>query len=196
MHVDKGVGVRFSDFIPFFLNTPWKWNNLVSLRPNYFIFIGYLKTGARRGVQANPLNRLWIRHCRTTSFTWPFFNCTWHHSCGLFSTARGIIPVAYIWNACGIISVTYFQLHVTSVTWPISNYTWHHSCTLFPTTRGNILVDCFQLHLAPFLYPISNCTWHQSCGVFPTARGIISVSYFQLHVASFLWIISNYTWHN
>ena len=29
-----------------FLNMQeWKWNNLVSLRPNYFIFIGYLKTG-------------------------------------------------------------------------------------------------------------------------------------------------------
>ena len=34
----KGVGVRIADFISFFLNIP------VSLRPNYFIFIGYLKT--------------------------------------------------------------------------------------------------------------------------------------------------------
>ena len=40
----------------FFLNIPWKWNNLVSLRPNNFIFIGYLKTGVERGVRANPLN--------------------------------------------------------------------------------------------------------------------------------------------
>ena len=44
----KGVGVCFADFISFFLNIPWKWNdlvnNLVSLRPNYFIFIWYLKT--------------------------------------------------------------------------------------------------------------------------------------------------------
>ena len=39
------VGVRFADFISYFLNIPWKRNNLVSLRPNYFIFIGYLKTG-------------------------------------------------------------------------------------------------------------------------------------------------------
>ena len=36
----KGVGVRFADFISFFLNIP--------LRLNYFIFIGYLKTGAGR----------------------------------------------------------------------------------------------------------------------------------------------------
>ena len=32
-----------------------------SLRQNYFIFIGYLKTG--EGGQANPLNPLWISHC-------------------------------------------------------------------------------------------------------------------------------------
>ena len=57
VHINKGVGVRFTDFISFFLNIPWKWNNLVSLRPNYVIFIGYLKTGARRGgggVRVNP----------------------------------------------------------------------------------------------------------------------------------------------
>ena len=37
-----------------FLNIPWKWNTLASLRPNYFIFIGYFKTGGGRGVPANP----------------------------------------------------------------------------------------------------------------------------------------------
>ena len=42
-----GGGGCFAAFIPFFLNIPWKSNNLVSLR-------------AGRGVQANPL---WIRHC-------------------------------------------------------------------------------------------------------------------------------------
>ena len=31
-------------FVSFSLNIPRKWNNLVSLRPNYFIIIGYLKT--------------------------------------------------------------------------------------------------------------------------------------------------------
>ena len=50
-HIFKGVEVRFADFISFFLNIPWKWNNLCSLRPNYFIFIGYLKTGAGRGFE-------------------------------------------------------------------------------------------------------------------------------------------------
>ena len=45
VHMYKGVGVRFADFISFFSNIPWKWNNLVSLRPNYFTFIGYLKRG-------------------------------------------------------------------------------------------------------------------------------------------------------
>ena len=58
-------GVLFADFISFFLNIQWKWNNLVSLRPlrpNYFIFIGCLKTGAGEGVQVNPLNPLWTCH--------------------------------------------------------------------------------------------------------------------------------------
>ena len=43
----KVWGSAFADFISFFLNIPWKWNNLVSLRPNYFIYI--LKWGAERG---------------------------------------------------------------------------------------------------------------------------------------------------
>ena len=54
-HMYKGVEVQFADFISFCLNIPWKWNNLVSLRPNYYIFIGYLKNeGAGRGVRATP----------------------------------------------------------------------------------------------------------------------------------------------
>ena len=41
----EGVqGVRLNPLArPQFLNIPWKWNNLVSLRPNYFIFMGYLR---------------------------------------------------------------------------------------------------------------------------------------------------------
>ena len=39
--VKEGVGV--ADFISFFLNIPRKWNNLVSVIPNYFIFVIYLK---------------------------------------------------------------------------------------------------------------------------------------------------------
>ena len=57
VHMYKGVGVCLADFISFILNIPWKWNtcNLVSLRPNYFIFIGYLKTGVReRGLSELP----------------------------------------------------------------------------------------------------------------------------------------------
>ena len=45
-----GGGVHSADFISFFLNIPWKRNSLVSLRPNYFIFIGYLKTKRGRGL--------------------------------------------------------------------------------------------------------------------------------------------------
>ena len=54
----------FAGLISFFLNIPWKWNKLALLRPNYFISIGYLKTGeVWWWVQANPLNPLWIGHC-------------------------------------------------------------------------------------------------------------------------------------
>ena len=34
----------------------------MALRPNHFIFIGYLKNGGGKGVRANPPNPLWIRH--------------------------------------------------------------------------------------------------------------------------------------
>ena len=74
-----GLGVHFADFISIFLDIPWKWNNLVSLRPNYFIFIGYLKTGVCGGgggwrgfkrthwTPSGPTNymlvsNLWLRH--------------------------------------------------------------------------------------------------------------------------------------
>ena len=52
--IHNGMGVRFADFISFFLNIPWKWNNLVSLRPNYNIFISYLKTGGQEGGSSDP----------------------------------------------------------------------------------------------------------------------------------------------
>ena len=42
VHKYKRVRVHFSDLISFTLNIPWKWNNLVSVRPNCFILIGYL----------------------------------------------------------------------------------------------------------------------------------------------------------
>ena len=46
----------FALLIFFFFNIPWKRNNLVSLRPNYFIFIGYLKTGREEGFKRTPLD--------------------------------------------------------------------------------------------------------------------------------------------
>ena len=35
--------LKLPSLIPLFLNIPWKWNNLVSVRPNYFIFMKYLR---------------------------------------------------------------------------------------------------------------------------------------------------------
>ena len=43
---------------------------LLILRPNYFIFIGYLTTWGREGVQANPPNPLWISHWTEHCLTW------------------------------------------------------------------------------------------------------------------------------
>ena len=41
---DKGPKqLRIFSPLPLFLNILWKWNNLVSVRPNYFIFMGYLR---------------------------------------------------------------------------------------------------------------------------------------------------------
>ena len=54
----KGVGVRFADFISFFLSILWKRNNLVSLRPNYFIFIGHLKIGGVGGGGGRGFERI------------------------------------------------------------------------------------------------------------------------------------------
>ena len=62
---DKYVGVCSANLISFALNIPWKWNNLVSLRPNYFIFIWYLKQGTGRGFKWTPwrLEPLWVFQC-------------------------------------------------------------------------------------------------------------------------------------
>ena len=63
VYIYKGVCVgRFTDFISFFLNIPWKWNNLVSLRPNYFIFKAYLKNGGGGGSSkpTEPQIRHWL----------------------------------------------------------------------------------------------------------------------------------------
>ena len=50
----------------FILNILWKWNNLVSPRPNYFIFIEYLIAGR---VEANPELPLDDPHCNALQIT-------------------------------------------------------------------------------------------------------------------------------
>ena len=54
VHIYKRVGISFADFISFFLKIPFEWNILATLRPNYFIFKGYLKTGVGRGSSEPP----------------------------------------------------------------------------------------------------------------------------------------------
>ena len=90
------MGVRFADFASFFLNIPWKWKTLVSLKPNYFIFIEYLKTGDGEEVWANPLNPLLIRPNPTEAVrehfdSWHFDLChfdLWLIVCDLWHVAK------------------------------------------------------------------------------------------------------------
>ena len=91
VHTYKGVWVRFADFISFFLNIPWKWNNLVSLRQNYFIFIGYFTEnggGGEREFKRNP-KPLWIRHCLCKCIK----ICAIRH---MFGSRPAILSVIYI----------------------------------------------------------------------------------------------------
>ena len=46
VHIHKGVGGCFVDFISFLLN--------ISMRPNYYIFLGYLKTGRGGEFERTP----------------------------------------------------------------------------------------------------------------------------------------------
>ena len=66
----KVWGVQFADFLSFFLNISWIWNNSVSQRPNYFVFIGYLKTGERGSSKPlePPLDPQLIAHTSKGSY--------------------------------------------------------------------------------------------------------------------------------
>ena len=94
VQIYKGVGGLFADFISFFLNIPWKWNNLVSLRPNNFIFIGYLKMGRGEGVWGIPLNPLWIRHCSDRHNIWILDSSAHLHYLNNYM----LIVFAFIWR--------------------------------------------------------------------------------------------------
>ena len=75
-----------------FLNIPRKWNNLVSLRSNYFIFIGYLKKkGDGEGSLREPPDPLWIRH--------------WASLFGVAFSKNTLMPIyesiaIFIWTVC------------------------------------------------------------------------------------------------
>ena len=55
IHMCKGFGVHFADLISFLLNITWKWNNLVTLWPNYFHFHWIFKNGERDSSEPPPL---------------------------------------------------------------------------------------------------------------------------------------------
>ena len=59
-------GVRFTDFISFFLKYPMKMKLFGFHETKLFHFHGIFKNWGM-GVRVNPLNRLWIRHCYLVS---------------------------------------------------------------------------------------------------------------------------------
>ena len=64
-YVFRGVGGRFADFTSFFFfKYPWKWNNLVSPRPNFsFSYDIKKRNQGGGGFKQNPRNPLSIRDC-------------------------------------------------------------------------------------------------------------------------------------
>ena len=77
MHISGGSrGGWFKPTLcPSFLNILWKWNNLVSVRPNYFIFMGCLRKMRYNHLSEplhlytyeHPLKKSWIRPCALVS---------------------------------------------------------------------------------------------------------------------------------
>ena len=92
------VGGSLCCFYLIFLKYLMKWNNLVSLRPNYFIFIGYLKTWARERVQANrtPSGSAILAH----DMRKPPINAIADMSCGLESNLWSESSSSSILFAC------------------------------------------------------------------------------------------------
>ena len=66
----KYVGFALWIFL-FFLNILWNWNNLVSSRPNYFIFIEYLLAGRFGGEPWTPPGFATPNHLLRTKQCWP-----------------------------------------------------------------------------------------------------------------------------
>ena len=63
------ICIKEVGFTSYILNILWKWNNLVSLRPNYFIFIEYL-------IAENPLNPLFPNNfAHLNDFSIRSFDC-------------------------------------------------------------------------------------------------------------------------
>ena len=58
---------------PTFLNILWKWNYLVSVRPNYFIFMWYLRKNGIKSAKRTPIP-LYIRTLFQKSWICP---CLW-----------------------------------------------------------------------------------------------------------------------
>ena len=64
-------------FAPSFLNILWKWNNLVSVRPNYFIFMGYF-IKIRLNQQSIHMNPLSSNPGSTPGMYMLVWTTTWH----------------------------------------------------------------------------------------------------------------------
>ena len=103
-----------------FLNILWKWNNLVSVSPNYFIFMGYLRQ-MRSNQQSKPPHLYTYKHP---------FQKSWINPCKLMkdflSSEWVILRFNRIWARCITFQNT-FPLNVISqhLKWLHTNQYWN-----------------------------------------------------------------------
>ena len=111
-------------FITFFLNIPWKWNNLVSLSPDYFIFIGYmyLKTGGWEGGLSQPPEPpldpplpFGIRHCDQVWSKFNLFGQFGHLIMRVQTVCKGYLQMSKHWWPCDLWHNTWLIQH--AITW-------------------------------------------------------------------------------
>ena len=78
LHAEAAPTVADPDGVPLFpspvfLNILWKWNNFVSVRPNYFIFFGYLRKNKIKSATLYkyepPIQKSWISPCRGSTYS-------------------------------------------------------------------------------------------------------------------------------
>ena len=128
----KVLGFALLILSQFFFKCSMKIKNWSQWRPNYFIFIGYLKTG---GAQVNPLSPVWIRHWRvklentiqkpTAVLHWRMEeNCTEHDDLRIWVVDLSIFLELQL-NMTEVMSLRKANLRISSNSLPASDNFCH-----------------------------------------------------------------------